>query len=71
MTGQNTGMANEMIKMVNEKYHLNKRIGVDVHSPRCLVHRLNLVASDFREVPNVNFIIKFVKWITAGDRLVS
>ena len=31
MTGQAHGMANEMIKIVNEKYHLNKRIGIDVH----------------------------------------
>ena len=57
--------------MVNEKYHLNKRIGIDVHCLWCLDHRLNLVAQDFREVPNINFVIRFVKWITAGDRLVS
>ena len=57
--------------MVNEKYHLNKRIGIDVHRLWCLDHRLNLVAQVFREVPNINFDIRFVKWITAGDRLVS
>ena len=68
MTGQKTGIANGMTKFVNEKYHLNKRIGFDVHCPWCLDHRLNLVAQDFRDVPNNNFVIRLVKWITAGDR---
>ena len=71
MIGQNTGMANEMMKLVNEKHHLNKRIGVDVHCMWCIAHRLNLVAQDFKEGENINFAIKFAKWITASDRLVS
>ena len=71
MIGQNAGMANEMVKLVNEKHHLNKTIGVDIHSLWCIAHRLNLVAQDFKEVENINFVIKFAKWITASDRLVS
>ena len=71
MTGQAHGMANEMIKMANENCGLNKRIGVDVHCLWCIDHRLNLVAQDFKEVENINFVIKYIKWITAGDRLVS
>ena len=71
MIGQNTGMANEMVKLANEKHHLNKMIGVDVHCLWCIAHRLNLVAQDFKEVENINFVIKFAKWITASDRLVS
>ena len=42
-----------------------------MHSMWCIAHRLNLVVQDFREVENINFVIKFAKWITAGDRLVS
>ena len=71
MIGQNTGMANEIVKLANEKDHLNKRIGVDVHCLWCIAHRLNPVAQDFKEVDNINFVIKFAKWITASDRLVS
>ena len=71
MIGQNAGMANEIVKMVNAKYHLDKRIGVDVHSMWCIAHRINLVAQDFKEVENINFVITFAKWITASDRLVS
>ena len=71
MTGQAHGMANEMIKIVNEKCALNKRIGVDIHCLWCIHHRLNLVAQDFKEVENINFVIKFIKWITAGDQFVS
>ena len=71
MIGQEHGMANEMIKMANEKYGLNKRLGVDVHCLWCIDHRLNLVVQDFKEVEGINFVIKFLKWITASDRLVS
>ena len=71
MTGQTRGMANEMVKLVNENCGLTKRIGVDIHCIWCIDHRLNLVAQDFKEVKNINFVIKFIKWITAGDRLVS
>ena len=46
MIGQDRGMANEMMKLVNEKT-LNKTIGIDVHSMWCIAHRLNLVAKDF------------------------
>ena len=56
MIGQNTGMANEEVKLVNEKHHLNKRIGVDVHCLWCIAHRLNLVAQDFKEVEDSNFV---------------
>ena len=49
----------------------NMRIGVDVHRLWCIAHRLNLVAQDFKEVENINYAIKFAKWITASDRLVS
>ena len=71
MIGQNTGMANEIVKLANEKHHLNKTIGVDIHCMWCIAHRLNLVAQDFKEVENINYVIKFAKWITASDRLVS
>ena len=71
MTGQARGMANEMIKIVNEKCHTNKQVGVDVYCLWCIDHRLNLVAQDFKEVPNINFVITFIKWITASDRLAS
>ena len=71
MIGQNAGMANEIVKLVNERTNGNKRIGVDVHCLWCMAHRLNLVAQDFKEVENINFVIKFAKWITASDRLVS
>ena len=64
-------MANEIVRQVNEKYRLNKRVGVDVHCLWCIDHRLNLVAQDFKEVENINYVIKFLKWITAGDRLAS
>ena len=70
MIGQERGMANEMVKLVNEKLNAPKRIGVDVHCLWCIDHRLNLVAQDFKEVPNINYVIKFLKWITASDRLV-
>ena len=70
MIGQERGMANEMVKLVNEKMNAPKRIGVDVHCLWCIDHRLNLVAQDFKEVPNINYVIKFLKWITASDRLV-
>ena len=63
-------MASEMIKMANEKQNINMTIGVDVHCLWCIDHRLNLVTQDFREVPGINFVIKFAKWLTASDRLV-
>ena len=71
MIGQEHGMANEIVKMANEKMNANRRFGVDVHCLWCIAHRLNLVAQDFKEVENINFVIKFAKWITASDRLVS
>ena len=71
MTGHAHGMATEMIKLVNQKCNANLVIGVDVHCLWCIDHRLNLVAQDFREVPNINFVIAFIKWITANDRQVS
>ena len=46
-------------------------IGVDVHCLWCIDHRLNLVTQDFKEVPGINFVITFAKWLTANDRLVS
>ena len=64
-------MANEIVKMANEEFHMNRRIGVDVHCLWCVDHRLNLVARDFEKVPNINFVIRFIDWITARDRLVS
>ena len=42
-----------------------------MHCLWCTDHRLNLVARDFKDVPNINFVIKFIDWITALDRLVS
>ena len=71
MIGQYSGMANEMVKVVNQKCGTTKRIGADVHAVWCIDHRLNLVAQDFEEVPNINFVITFIDWITASDRLVS
>ena len=49
----------------------NRRVGLDVHFVWCMAHRLNLVVQDFKEVENINFVIKFAKWITASERLVS
>ena len=57
MIGQERGMANEMMKFVKEKHHLDKRIGVDVHCLWCIAHRLNLMAQDFMEVENINYAI--------------
>ena len=71
MIGQCSGLANEIVKMVNQKCGTTRRIGADVHSVWCIDHRLNLVAQDFEEVPNINFVITFIDWITASDRLVS
>ena len=71
MIGQFSGMANEIVKTVNENYGTARRIGADVHSVWCIDHRLNLVARDFEDVPNINFVITFIDWITASDRLVS
>ena len=71
MIGQNSGMANEIVKLMNEKMNTNRRIGVDVHCLWCMAHRLNLVVQDFKEVENINFVIKFAKWITASERLVN
>ena len=67
MTGQARGMANEMIKMVNENCNANKVVGVDVHCLWCIDHRLNLAAQDFKEVPNINLVIAFIKWIRSSD----
>ena len=64
-------MASEMVRLINGQLNTNKRVGVDVHCLWCIDHRLNLVAQDLREVPNINFVITFIKWITASDRLVS
>ena len=71
MIGQARGMANELLRMMYEKRGLNRRLGVDVHCLWCLDHRLNLIAQDFKVVENVNFVIRFLKWFTASDRLVS
>ena len=71
MIGQTHGMANELLRMANEKCGSNRRLGVDVHSLWCLDHRLNLVVQDFKEVENINFVLKFLKWFTTSDRLVS
>ena len=60
-----------MVKMANEKCGTSRRIGADVHCLWCIDHRLNLVAQDFNRVPNINFVIKFIDWITGADRLVS
>ena len=64
-------MACELIKRANQKQNINMRIGVDVHCLWCIDHRLNLVTQDFKEVPGINFVITFAKWLTANDRLVS
>ena len=71
MIGREHGMANEMVMLVNQKLNTPKRIGVDIHCLWCIDHRLNLVAQDFKDVPNINYVIKFLKWITASDRLTS
>ena len=71
MISQERGMASELIKMANEKQNINMAIGVDVHCLWCIDHRLNLVTQDCKEVPGINFVIKFAKWLTANDRLVS
>ena len=71
MIGQFSGMANEIVKMANERYGTSRRFGADVHSVWCIDHRLNLVAQDFKEVPNINFVLAFINWITANERLVS
>ena len=64
-------MANEIVKLANEKMNTDRRIGVDVHCLWCMAHRLNLVAQDFNGIENVNYVIKFAKWITASYRVVS
>ena len=71
MISQQHGMANEIVQMANSQLGTTKRIGVDVHGLWCIDHRLILVARDFNKVPNVNFVILFIGWITAKDRLVS
>ena len=71
MISQDYGMANELIKLVRTNLTVDLNVGVDVHCIWCMAHRLNLVAQDFKEVPNINFVIMFVKWLTASDRLVS
>ena len=71
MIGQNHGMANEMVKMAKEKCGTSRLIGADINAVWCIDHRLNLVAQDFNEVPNINFVITFIDWITASERLVS
>ena len=71
MIGQYSGLANEIVKMANQRFGLNRHIGADVHSVWCIDHRLNLVVQDFKEVPNINCVITFINWITASDRLVS
>ena len=42
-----------------------------MHCLWCTDHRLNLVARDFKDVPIINFVIMFIDWVTARDRLVS
>ena len=71
MISQERGMACELIKRANQKQNIIKTIGVDVHCLWCVDHRLNLVTQDFKEVPGINFVIMFAKWLTANDRLVS
>ena len=71
MIGQEHGLANELIQIINEKKNMNVRLGVDVHSVWCIGHRLNLLAQDLTEVENINFVIMFIRWFTANDRLVS
>ena len=50
---------------------MNVRLGVDIQSLWCIEHGLNHVAQDLTEVENNNFVIMFIRWITANDRLVS
>ena len=71
MISQQHGMANEIVQMTNRELGTTKRIGVDVHCLWCIDHRLNLFAMDFNKVPNINFVITFIDWITAKDMLVS
>ena len=71
MISQEREMVSELIKRANQKQNINMRIGVDVHCLWCVDHRLNLVTQDFKEDPGINFVIKFAKWLTANDRLVS
>ena len=71
MISQDRGMANELLKLVRANLTVDLKAGVDVHCLWCMAHRLNLVVKDFKEVENINFVIRFAKWITASDRLVS
>ena len=71
MISQQRGLASEIVQMANNQLGTTKRIGVDVHCLWCIDHRLNLVARDFNKVPNINFEILSIDWITAKDRLVS
>ena len=71
MVSNQRGVAYEIVKMANDQFHMDKRIGLDVHCLWCIDHRLNLVARDFKDVPNINFVIAFIDWFTARDRLVS
>ena len=71
MTSKACGLASEMVRLINGKLNTNKGIGVDAHCLWCIDHRLNLVAQDFTKVPNINFVMTFIRWITASDRLVS
>ena len=71
MVSQECGLANEMIKIINEKRMMNLRRGVDVFCLWCLDHRLNLVAKDFVSVENINLVLMFLKWFTANERLVK
>ena len=71
MISQERGMANELLKLVKTKQNIDLTIGVDVYCLWCIDHGLNLVTQDFKEVPGINFVITFVKWLTASDKLVS
>ena len=71
MISQDCGLASELIKTVNEQKNTNLQLGNDVHAVWCIDHRLNLVAQDFQEVENINFVLMFIRWITGSDRLVS
>ena len=71
MVSPQRGMANEIVKMADDAFRMNRMIGVDVHCLWCIDHKLNLVARNFKDVPNINFVITFIDWITARDRLVS
>ena len=71
MRSQERGLGIELIKIVNDQKNTNIQLGVDVHPVWCIDHRLNLVAQDFLEVENINFVLTFVRWITGSDRLVS